>query len=525
MDDLQSHEQETIDVDYFGRNIRGKQTSITEKKKMGGKVMNDLFLHAQSPGFDYSNKATANEFQIMPEPSSIKISDRYKTLANGEYDYEIVSISPLMISNNDVVTVTFRATNASKYDWIGAYSPADVDITQVKPVKYAYCSTNSSYLQNSVDYYSTRPGEGSLTFNFTNLRADIRFYYFNHSAGTSTSSAETIMVANYTEPVKFFNYNEQIKPRVVAMNSIEDTNSFQLLWSSNESTTSPTLKWGLTSGDYTNIVSAVTTTIDKSVLCGAPANTYGYRDLGPIHTATFLNVRNMSVEYIYYIFGDSDSETWSQEYKFRIPPMIGQQPPDRGTTIILFDDLGRGSLDHSYTWNEYGRPSIYTAMSIGEEINLGNVDAIYHGGDISYATGYLAVWDFFMEMMSPLTGKVLYLTTVGNHEADWYNVSYYQNHDSGGECAQVSTKLYPMPYPASASKPWWSYDIGLIHFIGMSTEQNYTVGSEQWLWLKADLESVDREKTPWIIFGGHRAMCTFCVYLFVPCSHNCFLSY
>ena len=153
---------------------------------------------------------------------------------------------------------------------------------------------------------------------------------------------------------------------------------------------------------------------------------------------------------------------------------------------------------------------MYTAMSIGEEIIQGNVDAIYHGGDISYATGYIAVWDFFMEMMSPLTGSVLYLTTVGNHESDWWgSVSYYQNHDSGGECGQVSTKLFPMPHPATTDKPWWSYDIGLIHFVGMSTEHNYTNGSEQWNWLKADLESVDRGRTPWIIFGGHRAMCTF----------------
>jgi hypothetical protein len=40
----------------------------------------------------------------------------------------------------------------------------------------------------------------------------------------------------------------------------------------------------------------------------------------------------------------------------------------------------------------------------------------------------------------------------------------------------------------------------------MSTEHNYTIGSPQWLWLKNDLENVDRAITPWIVFGGHRAM-------------------
>jgi hypothetical protein len=43
------------------------------------------------------------------------------------------------------------------------------------------------------------------------------------------------------------------------------------------------------------------------------------------------------------------------------------------------------------------------------------------GGDISYATGYMAVWDFFLNMISPIAGRTLYLTTVGNHESDYPN--------------------------------------------------------------------------------------------------------
>jgi hypothetical protein len=66
--------------------------------------------------------------------------------------------------------------------------------------------------------------------------------------------------------------------------------------------------------------------------------------------------------------------------------------------------------------------------------------------------------------------------------------------------------MLPLPFPAKTDTPWWSYEVGLIHFIGMSTEHNYTTGSPQWLWLKNDLEKVDRAVTPWIIFGGHRAM-------------------
>jgi hypothetical protein len=40
----------------------------------------------------------------------------------------------------------------------------------------------------------------------------------------------------------------------------------------------------------------------------------------------------------------------------------------------------------------------------------------------------------------------------------------------------------------------------------MSTEHEYDVGSEQYTFLEQDLRAVDRTKTPWVIFGGHRAM-------------------
>ncbi len=40
----------------------------------------------------------------------------------------------------------------------------------------------------------------------------------------------------------------------------------------------------------------------------------------------------------------------------------------------------------------------------------------------------------------------------------------------------------------------------------MSTEHDYTIGSKQYKWIEHDLANVDRELTPWVIFGGHRAM-------------------
>lgn len=422
-----------------------------------------------------------NEFQLI-NPHRIEHS---MSLTEG---YSIDTVWPTLIDNNDVVTVTFSTLTPASNDWIGAYSPADVNISAVVPVRFGYCDEDNRYLSQ---------GKGEMTFNFTNLRADVAFYYF------TSSLSKPVLVAQAKEKVRFRNINQPLRPRVVPTG---DYDVFQFLWSSATSKT-PVLKWGTQSKQYDHIEQATTSTIEKKSLCGSPANGVGWRDLGLIHNATFKGMKALAGQKIFYIMGDEETKDFSQEYVFLAPPLPGQQPLNRPTRVALYDDLGRGSSDSSYTWNEYGRPAYSTILSLGARIAAGEIDAIYHGGDISYAEGYMAVWDFYGNMMAPVTSGVLYLTTVGNHESDWYNSpSLYNNSDSGGECGVATTRLFPMPAPATTDQPWWSYDIGLIHFVGISTEHNYSRGSIQYKWLEEDLRSVDRTITPWIVFGGHRAM-------------------
>ena len=47
--------------------------------------------------------------------------------------------------------------------------------------------------------------------------------------------------------------------------------------------------------------------------------------------------------------------------------------------MILYDDMGRGSSDDSFTWSEYGRPAYLTANAVGAEVARGDIDAVYHG--------------------------------------------------------------------------------------------------------------------------------------------------
>lgn len=61
-----------------------------------------------------------------------------------------------------------------------------------------------------------------------------------------------------------------------------------------------------------------------------------------------------------------------------------------------------------------GSLSVVKAMS--DEVNNGNVDSVFHIGDISYATGFLVEWDFFLHQITPVASRVSYMTAIGNHE-------------------------------------------------------------------------------------------------------------
>lgn len=448
----------------------------------------------------FNNFSIANEFQLI-QPHNIKLNN---IKLDDNQSYHILNVSPLIISNNEMLTVKYYSKEPSNNDWIGIYVCSDKNycsfdfIKQTVPVKYGWCNYTTTYITD---------GYGSLNFNMTNLRHNLYVYYFTNGLSNPIVVDSTYDTDNI---VRWANPNEQLKIRIVPANKQSD-GTFNVVWSGFNSS-KPVVKWGF---DHllTNKVYASINSITKSDVCGSPANTIGWFDLGEIYTSIintsyYESVQNTQsvLKHIYYIVGDELTNNWSQIKKFNLPLTPGNK--QRPTRAILYDDLGRGSNDDAFTWNEYGKPAIQLAESVGHLISNTNldIDIIYHGGDISYATGYLAVWDFFLNMMEPITSSISYLTTVGNHESDQPNSpSYYQGNDSGGECG-LTTKIYPMPKPASRNSPWWSYSTGLIHFIGLSSEHNFTQGSEQYEWLKQDLKQVDRSVTPWIIFGAHRAM-------------------
>jgi hypothetical protein len=61
--------------------------------------------------------------------------------------------------------------------------------------------------------------------------------------------------------------------------------------------------------------------------------------------------------------------------------------------------------------------------------------------------------------------------------------------------------------PTSAEdKPWYSIESEPVHFAIASTEHDWSSGTEQYNWIQSDLASVNRTRTPSVVFAGHRPM-------------------
>ncbi|GAB4830195.1 hypothetical protein Ancab_019837 [Ancistrocladus abbreviatus] len=98
--------------------------------------------------------------------------------------------------------------------------------------------------------------------------------------------------------------------------------------------------------------------------------------------------------------------------------------------------------------------ALFAVEAMIAEVASSNVDAIYHIGDISYATDFLVEWDYFLSQITPPASSVSYMTAIGNHERDYITSgSVYRTPDSGGECGVAYEAYFAMP-TTGKDKPW-----------------------------------------------------------------------
>uniref|UniRef100_A0A9J2PIR3 Purple acid phosphatase n=2 Tax=Ascaris TaxID=6251 RepID=A0A9J2PIR3_ASCLU len=197
-----------------------------------------------------------------------------------------------------------------------------------------------------------------------------------------------------------------------------------------------------------------------------------------IHRVLLTNL-DPGTTYIYHVGSEYG---WSPIFRFTAL----QERPEGGFIYAVYGDLGN-----------------VNARSLGkiqQQAQRRIFDMVLHVGDMAYNldTDDGEFGDQFGRQVEPVAAYVPYMTVVGNHE-NAYNFSHFVNR-------------YTMPN--SDHNLFYSFDLGIAHFIAISTEfYYYTVYgweqiANQWNWLNEDLKAAsdNRDEHPWIITLGHRPM-------------------
>jgi hypothetical protein len=149
-----------------------------------------------------------------------------------------------------------------------------------------------------------------------------------------------------------------------------------------------------------------------------------------------------------------------------------------------------------------------TTNALVREARKGIYHAAALNGDIAYAFGDIARYSNWLHLNQEVLSRMPLLVSPGNHEADDPSLPYIawpNDYDSGGECGVPYTKLFQPP-SADLKLLWYSIDVGLVHFLQLSSEQAFWPGTPQYDFIVKDLQTVDRTKTPWVIAGFHRPL-------------------
>ncbi|KAK9192214.1 hypothetical protein WN943_020830 [Citrus x changshan-huyou] len=424
------------------------------------------------------------------------------------------------LSDDEFVTITVSGVLLpAESDWVAMISPSDSNLETCLSAEAMYVQTGdvsslpllchypvkAKLMSNDRDYLSCKKKEckkysngkcvvttcsGSIKFHVINIRTDIEFVFF-------AGGFDTPCILNRTNPINFANPKSPLYGHLSSSDST--ATSMRVTWVSGDKEPQQ-----VQYGDGKSETSKVTT-FTQDDMCNAtalqsPAKDFGWHDPGYIHTAVMTGLRPSTT--LSYRYG-SDLVGWSDKIQFKTPPAGGSSEVLR---FLTYGDMGKAPLDDSA--EHYIQPgSLSVIKAMADEVANGSVDSIFHIGDISYATGFLVEWDFFLHQISPVASRVSYMTAIGNHERDYLGSSgsVYESPDSGGECGVAYETYFPMPIPAR-DKPWYSIEQAGVHFTVMSTEHDWSENSEQYEWMKKDMASVDRSKTPWLIFSGHRPM-------------------
>ncbi|CAD5224244.1 unnamed protein product [Bursaphelenchus okinawaensis] len=302
-------------------------------------------------------------------------------------------------------------------------------------------------------------GSDQLSYN---LRSDLNFLFF-----------ESLMLGIFTIGIlTITKYTHAVTPEQVHLTLADDSMNINVQFVTlHEVIQNPGVLY-----TYDNITSRVQPATVKKFEFG---NIVRY-----IYTA---EIRNVPTETrIYYRVGSPDE--WYPEpftYYFYCFP---EDLYNKSYNVAIMGDLGV----------EKGDSLPYLIA----DARAGRYDLLVHVGDIAYDlhTNDGKTGDVFMRLLEPAVALVPYIVIAGNHEDDGYNFSNYKYR-------------FDMPNDPYGDNQFYSFDLGAVHYIGISTEVYgffYEYGQDsvhtQYNWLKEDLRKANqnRDKVPFIVTWQHR---------------------
>ncbi|ANB11426.1 hypothetical protein AWJ20_4236 [Sugiyamaella lignohabitans] len=263
-----------------------------------------------------------------------------------------------------------------------------------------------------------------------------------------------------------------------------------------------------------------------------------------------------------YYYKVSYSEQEPAIRSFTTPPVVGKDELDHEFKPFTFasvadlghvgtqglglypstsEDMDFGIRNVLEKHGIFSKPPVKSTFeSLVEHVD--EYDFVWHNGDIAYADNFLEerqphskapnveafnrVLNAFYDSTEPVSSFKPYMVGPGNHDINCGTRSADIYTDAGQECGSKHRSFagyldhYRMPSGSPDPEDnlptmWYSFDYYSAHFIQINTELEFGMDGDptkdikgqlqkQREWLKRDLESVDRKRTPWVIVEGHR---------------------